>query len=120
MNNAAIPSAIGTIRSHCGRLLALVLWLLSMPLIGQIIQVSEAEEAAEPVSFSRILSLIAMLILAQTVLIALIWLICRISRNLTRKHRLTTGSPYTIPPDELEPPAPALADKDNHAPADHR
>lgn len=100
------------------RLAATALFLAGT-LPAQVIQVSEAEPAAEAASFSRILSLIAMLLLAQTALILTIILVCRLARGLGRRRQPLDGSPYTIPAAEHDA-ASRAEDKENHASADHR
>lgn len=99
------------------RLTAAVLFLAAT-LPAQVIQVGEAEPAAEAASFSRILSLIAMLLLAQAAVILAIILVCRLARALNRRRRTAASSPYAIPANELEAVRRA-GDKEDHATADH-
>lgn len=109
---------IPTLPKLSARLASAVLFLAaSLP--AQVIQVSEAEPATEAASFSRILSLIAMLLLAQAAVILAIILICRLARGLNRNRQPAASSPYTIPAAELEA-ARQANDKEEHATADHR
>jgi hypothetical protein len=84
-----------------GKLLNLLFFCLPVFLLGNPIISSEVPEEVleEGASFPQILSLIALLIVTQIVVVACVWSICWLARKVKENEKMKTDSWQNNPPE---------------------